>query len=155
MQKSTPRHELSSSSMEVCSLLCCTTAAGLVTWRVLGVEQTDAVQSVTRLLILRHGVPPSFYLFIAPVFCLLLMLNGATFAGGGTGYKKKVKKKRCFFFFLAGSTTENIWNTLKTMCSFWLFCFVDRWVIYAAGFQFNLKSWNQWLPDKIKMDWSE
>lgn len=55
------------------SLACCTTAAGLKSPDcLLGVEQTDAVQSVTRLLI-PPALIPQFNLLTVATVCLLLV----------------------------------------------------------------------------------
>lgn len=94
-----------------------------VTWRLLGVEQPDAVQSVTRLLKLRHYRLPSNCLLFSSFACwsyqLELLLQG----------EGQVKGNRVVL--LAEITTEYIWNALRAMRRFW-FSFVfltEEWIM--------------------------
>lgn len=126
--KSLPlRHEISVSSTEACSLLLHNCSRAGVTWRLLGVEQSDAVQSVTRLLILRH------YCLLS-VYCSGLLLVAHTkrsyFCKGAEGQPTNRKKRGLFFWHL---TNEYVWSTLK---AYTVFCFVLN---YTAAFQFHLK----------------
>lgn len=68
---------------------------------------------------------------------MLLIPNGGTFAGGGAGYQKKEKR----VVLLAELTTEYTEVYLKPRAGLGLifFFFFDRWVTYAAGFQFYLE----------------
>lgn len=93
-----------------------------VTWRLLGVEQSDAVQSVTRLLILRHSCLPSICLYCSSL--LYVAHTKRRYFCRGRGGLPKERKEGCSF----GRVNHWIyWSILKATCRFGFNFFFFFW----------------------------